>query len=255
MVQKIKKTSQPQEPRKQTEHHVKEQQSKSAVPVIPIATPSAASIPGKNHRVSLTDKQGFVGTKREPKKSSDKIEFAPVEERIDLWGEDEDEEENQTINEGDYPSSTLFDEVDDTELFELGEDGILREIPSSHDRDQGRRSRHRSQPYDDQVYMDDEDEDNDQEEEERHDQVWMVDEWEEELEGDMDEVMNWAEEDGILNSRLQELRKVKNKKPPSAMIMGADHLRDQDSSAIRNALMDEDEASPFRHLLSDSWLF
>ncbi|KAF9950224.1 hypothetical protein BGZ65_006761 [Modicella reniformis] len=119
----------------------------------------------------------------------------------------------------------LFDE-EDVELFELGEDGILREVID----------RPRSTSFD-------------LTEEERYDQMWMVDEWEEELEGDMDELMDWADDDS-----LPTMTDLNKKQSLTATVMGSDRLRDQGAS-IRDILLDEDEASPFERLFADSWLF
>jgi hypothetical protein len=64
-----------------------------------------------------------------------------------------------------------------------------------------------------------------------------VDEWEEELEGDMDEWMDWVEEGHAINQ------------------MNSDKHRLRDQSAMDSLVLDEDEASPFQRLFSESWLF
>ncbi|KAF9437783.1 hypothetical protein BGZ76_011169 [Entomortierella beljakovae] len=152
---------------------------------------------------------------------------------VDIWQEDE----QLALIEPRFPSIDLFDEVDD-ELLELGEDGILRAIDSTINR-----SHHRNYPFDSET---------EEEENERYDQIWMVDEWEEEFDGDMEELMDWAEEDGILNSRFQMDQEERNHLA-AAEILGSHRLRDQGS--IQNALLNEDEASPFQRLFSESWLF
>ncbi|KAF9118476.1 hypothetical protein BGW39_001137 [Mortierella sp. 14UC] len=140
--------------------------------------------------------------------------------KLNFWADDEEE---RILIEPHYPSIDLFDEE---ELLEVGEDGILR-AP-------GRRSSSRS------GHSGDGDGDEDDEEEEgRHDQVWLVDEWEEELEGDMDEWMDWVEEGHALNQMNSD--------------KGKHRLRDQ--SAMESLVLDEDEASPFQRLFSESWLF
>ncbi|KAG0225510.1 hypothetical protein B0O80DRAFT_276354 [Mortierella sp. GBAus27b] len=143
--------------------------------------------------------------------------------------EHEHENQGQTLIEPRFPSIELFDEVD-VEMFELGEDGFLHEM-------------HRPR-------TDEDDDDDDQDPEaygERYDQVWMVDEWEEDLEGDMDELMDWADDDSLPALAL-------NKKLAGATVMGSQRLHDQ-GSMIQNALLDEDETSPFERLIADSWLF
>ncbi|KAF9173321.1 hypothetical protein BGX21_001319 [Mortierella sp. AD011] len=163
---------------------------------------------------------------------------------LDFWGDDEE----RTLIEPRFPSIDLFEEED--EVFELGDDGILREVDGDGN------PRHHN------YLFDPEDDDDGEEEEEdgenRYDQIWMVDEWEEELERDIDVLMDWAEEDGILNSRLQAMQiekeeAEKQRKFLAAKVLGSHGLRDQDS--IRNALMDEDEASSFHRVISESWLF
>ncbi|KAK3845635.1 MAG: hypothetical protein J3R72DRAFT_418251 [Linnemannia gamsii] len=151
-------------------------------------------------------------------------------DKLNFWTEDndyDDEEEDRTLIEPHYPSIDLFDEE---ELLEVGEDGILR--AAGHYRSSSRSSR-----------SGDDDEDAEDEEEDRHDQVWLVDEWEEELEGDMDEWMDWVEENHTLN-RMDNINDGKKDKH---------RLRDQ--SAMESLVLDEDEASPFQRLFSESWLF
>ncbi|KAF9111759.1 hypothetical protein BGX27_004484 [Mortierella sp. AM989] len=155
-------------------------------------------------------------------------------EDFDFWGEDE----QRTLIEPRFPSIDLFD---DDELFELGEDDILREVDDSNNS-----RHHRDYP------------DSEEQEQERYDQVWMVDEWEEELEGVMDELMDWVDEDGILNSRLhasqlEKEQEEKRNRLSAAEVMGSKMLHDK--GIVRNALLDEDEASPFQRLFSESWLF
>ncbi|KAG0021163.1 hypothetical protein BGZ80_002925, partial [Entomortierella chlamydospora] len=164
---------------------------------------------------------------------------------LDFWGDDEE----RTLIEPRFPSIDLFEEED--EIFELGDDGILREVDGDSN------PRHHNYLFDPE---EEEDDDGGEEEdgENRYDQIWMVDEWEEELERDMDVLMDWAEEDSILNSRLQAMQiekeeAEKQRKLLAAKVLGSHGLHDQDS--IRNALMDEDEASPFHRVISESWLF
>ncbi|KAF8948759.1 hypothetical protein BGZ47_002732 [Haplosporangium gracile] len=141
-----------------------------------------------------------------------KLNFSPNDN-------DDEEDEERTLIEPHYPSIDLFDEE---ELLEVGEDGILRE-KGHHQSSSSSSSRSSSEDKG----------------EDRHDQGWLVDEWEEELEGDMDEWMDWVEEDHALNRINAEKDK--------------DRLRDQ--SAMDSLVFDEDEASPFQRLFSDSWLF
>ncbi|KAG0268596.1 hypothetical protein BGZ95_002397 [Linnemannia exigua] len=150
-------------------------------------------------------------------------------DKLNFWADDNDydhDEEDRTLIEPHYPSIDLFDEE---ELLEVGEDGILR--AAGHHRSNSRSSRSTD------------DDKGDDEEEGRHDQVWLVDEWEEELEGDMDEWMDWVEENHTLN-RMDNYNDDKNDKH---------RLRDQ--SAMESLVLDEDEASPFQRLFSESWLF
>ncbi|KAG0029718.1 hypothetical protein BGZ81_003509 [Podila clonocystis] len=75
-------------------------------------------------------------------------------------------------------------------------------------------------------------------------QVWMVDEWEEELEGEMDELMEWIEEDHILNRPEDYPHHPSNKDK----VLGSGRLRDRQRSFA-------DETSRFQRLFSESWLF
>ncbi|KAF9144874.1 hypothetical protein BGX30_011231 [Mortierella sp. GBA39] len=145
------------------------------------------------------------------------VKVSEPTDKLNFWADDNDDEEDdekRTLIEPHYPSIDLFDEE---ELLEVGEDGILRE--------KGHRSSSSSSRS--------------SEGESRHDQGWLVDEWEEELEGDMDEWMDWVEEDHALNRINAETDK--------------NRLRDQ--SAMDSLVFDEDEASPFQRLFSESWLF
>ncbi|KAF9927769.1 hypothetical protein FBU30_002886 [Linnemannia zychae] len=165
-------------------------------------------------------REGVVQAKPKVNIGNNKNDKISEAEKFKLWDdnhnnddEDDDEvesKERRTMIEPHYPSIDLFDEE---ELLEVGEDGILRSS---------------SRPK--------EEEDQDS----RHDQVWLVDEWEEELEGDMDEWMDWVE-DGLGSYQDNESTKDKNR------------MRDQ--SAMDSLVFDEDEASPFQRLFSDSWLF
>ncbi|KAF9897091.1 hypothetical protein BX616_006195 [Lobosporangium transversale] len=193
----------------------------------------------EDHHVSPS---GTVASIGEPEIN----EKTPLEEDLDFWGQDEE----RTLVDAHYPSIDLFD-AEDEELFELGEDGILRAVTrgdgdgdevENGDEDE----RHRRNRINISLTGSIHDED-----EERHDQVWMVDEWEEELEGDMDELMDWVDDNEDL---INHLPKPKSEKPLSAMVMGSQRPRDRES-LINSALRDEDEASPFQRLFSESWLF
>ena len=143
----------------------------------------------------------------------------PVETSNNHNNKESSKEEDRTLIEPHYPSIDLFDEE---ELLEVGEDGILRaSTAATTHRQSGRLSYHGSE----------------EEDENRGDQLWLVDEWEEELEGDMDDWMDWVEDHAV----SRDVTKDKNR------------LRDQ--NAIESILLDEDEASPFQRLFSDSWLF
>ncbi|KAK5829117.1 hypothetical protein F5H01DRAFT_361000 [Linnemannia elongata] len=147
------------------------------------------------------------------------VKVSETTDKLNFWEDenaDEEDDEERTLIEPQYPSIDLFDEE---ELLEVGEDGILRE-----------KGHHQSSSSSSRSSSDDED---------RHDQGWLVDEWEEELEGDMDEWMDWVEEDQALNRINAEKDKHR--------------LRDQ--SAMDSLVFDEDEASPFQRLFSESWLF
>ncbi|KAF8932989.1 hypothetical protein BGZ58_006654 [Dissophora ornata] len=195
----------------QQKHHSSEEavpaSGKPALVPVPVLAPPV-------YHMAPGDKMVLSGEKYEVPESA-KVE----PEDLDFWGDDE----QHTLIEPRYPSIDLFDEEVE-EMLELGEDGLLREVFG--DESSYRRNVHRDDLSED-----------------RLDQVWMVDEWEEELEGDMDELMDWADEDGELNHR----------RPIRDNVMGSRRLHDQGS--IRNALLDEDEASPFQRLFSDSWLF
>ncbi|KAF9359443.1 hypothetical protein BGX26_012343 [Mortierella sp. AD094] len=198
-------------------------------------------VPGHHHQGHSTPEQHGVkhASDNDFEQEQQELHILDTVQDLDFWGDDEE----RTLIEPRFPSIDLFEEEDE-EIFELGDDGILREVDGNSN------PRHRNYPFDP--------EDDDDEEIERYDQVWMVDEWEEELEGDMDELMDWAEEDGVLNSRLQAMRVEKEKaekqrKFLAAKVLGSHRLHDQGS--IRSALMDEDDASPFQRLFSESWLF
>ncbi|KAF9908557.1 hypothetical protein EC991_009702 [Linnemannia zychae] len=157
-------------------------------------------------------------THRNSKEKQDD-ELSETTDKLNFWADDDEE---RTLIEPHYPSIDLFDEE---ELLEVGEDGILR---APGHRSSGSRSSR--------LAVDD---DEDDEEEGRHDQVWLVDEWEEELEGDMDEWMDWVEDDHA----------------PSRMNNDNDKHRLRDQNAMESLVLDEDEASPFQRLFSESWLF
>lgn len=156
-------------------------------------------------------------------------------DRFDTWeadevevDEDESEEndnETRTLIEPHYPSIDLFD--DDSVV--VGDDRRL-DTHTLEDHDL---------------------EDEAEEELDRlaqsgaQSQVWMVDEWEEELEGEMDELMEWIEEDHLLN------RPEDYPSPPLAnkdKVLGSGRLRDRQRSFA-------DETSRFQRLFSESWLF
>ncbi|KAF9289154.1 hypothetical protein BGZ68_009937 [Mortierella alpina] len=147
---------------------------------------------------------------------------------VDLW-EESDDDEVRTLIEPQYPSLDLFDEEDE-ELFDIGEDDTVVEIG---------RKKAAERNLDNLTYM--------------------VDEWEEELETDMDELMDWVEDDHILSRHGQDRKK--NTIPqapapapaPAAEVMGSNRLRDQ--ASVRDVIVDEDEASPFQRIFSESWLF
>ncbi|KAF9130473.1 hypothetical protein BG015_003995 [Linnemannia schmuckeri] len=172
-----------------------------------------------DHSATTTTKQNNNNNNNNNEKN---VKVSETTDKLNFWPNDNDEEEDEkrTLIEPHYPSIDLFDEE---ELLEVGEDGILRE--KGHHRSSSSSSSSRSSAED--------------EEEDRHDQGWLVDEWEEELEGDMDEWMDWVEEDHALSQINAE--KDKNR------------LRDQ--SAMDSLVFDEDEASPFQRLFSESWLF
>lgn len=168
------------------------------------------------------------------------VEQRDTNEDLDFWGEDE----ARALIEPHYPSIDLFEEDDDSasdsysdhnrrhvsstveddedeQLLELGDDGVFRQ-----------QSRHLSLA-------------NSQADHPQH--VWMVDEWEEDLEGEMDELLDWAEEDEHhLLERIERQQRA----------LGSKHLRDQEDSSLENGALDEeDEASPFERIFSESWLF
>ncbi|KAG0195879.1 hypothetical protein BGX28_000431, partial [Mortierella sp. GBA30] len=164
---------------------------------------------------------------------------------VDTWEDVNEDDEVRTLIEPQYPSIDLFDEEDD-ELFDIGEDGDLREIEHKSTTDnKGSKG----------------------DEEDHRDQIWMVDEWEEELETDMDELMDWVEDDHALSRHDSEHRNqehinqdvLKYKKNARlqvlmpAKVMGSNRLRDQ--ASVRSAILEEDEASPFQRIFSESWLF
>lgn len=165
------------------------------------------------------EREGVVETHNNNKFDRNDVKVSETTDKLNFWADDnsdEEDDEERTLIEPHYPSIDLFDEE---ELLEVGEDGILRE-----------RGHHRSSSSSSSRSSEDED---------RPDQGWLVDEWEEELEGDMDEWMDWVEEDHALGRINAE--KDKNR------------LRDQ--SAMDSLVLDEDEASPFQRLFSESWLF
>lgn len=163
------------------------------------------------------EREGVVETHNNNKKD---VKVSETTDKLNFWADengDEEDDEERTLIEPHYPSIDLFDEE---ELLEVGEDGILRE--KGHHRSSSSSSSRSSSDGED-----------------RPDQGWLVDEWEEELEGDMDEWMDWIEEDHALNRINAEKDKHR--------------LRDQ--SAMDSLVLDEDEASPFQRLFSESWLF
>ncbi|KFH63811.1 hypothetical protein MVEG_10504 [Podila verticillata NRRL 6337] len=168
-----------------------------------------------------------------PADNSNKQDHGLDLDRFDTWEADEVEgdesEENnneiRTLIEPHYPSIDLFD--DDSVVVD----------------DDHRFNKHTLEDHD----LEDEAE----EELDRlaqsgaQGQVWMVDEWEEELEGEMDELMEWIEEDHILN------RPEDYPSPPLAnkdKVLGSGRLRDRQRSFA-------DETSRFQRLFSESWLF
>ncbi|KAF9090547.1 hypothetical protein BGX29_011419 [Mortierella sp. GBA35] len=197
------------------------------VPSSPPPRPHAMSHEEKDEneteRVRVTVEAAHERSSREQVQNNDK-KVSETEEKLNFWADND--EEDRTLIEPHYPSIDLFDEE---ELLEVGEDGILR--APGHHRSSSRQERNGV----------DDDEEDDVEGQDRGDQVWLVDEWEEELEGDMDEWMDWVEEDHVSNRVQQQKQKDKNR------------MRDQ--SAIESMVFDEDEASPFQRLFSESWLF
>ncbi|KAF9959816.1 hypothetical protein BGZ72_008734 [Mortierella alpina] len=150
---------------------------------------------------------------------------------VDLW-EESDDDEVRTLIEPQYPSLDLFDEEDE-ELFDIGEDGTVVEVGNKKTAERN-----------------------------SDDLTYMVDEWEEELETDMDELMDWVEDDHILSRHAQERKKNEKVTKPqapapapgsAAEVMGSNRLRDQ--ASVRDVIIDEDEASPFQRIFSESWLF
>ncbi|KAG0264615.1 hypothetical protein BG011_006461 [Mortierella polycephala] len=173
--------------------------------------------------------------------SSQQVPKAPPSRHVEesTEGEEEFDRRERALIEPQYPSIDLFDE--DEEIFEVGNDGILRE-PGMSNKNKNKLSSSNSA---------------DDDENERRDGAWMVDEWEEELEGDMDELMDWIEEDQVLN-RLEDRKTEQDYidtgiRPSEAKVMGSRGLRDQES--IHNVVKNEDEESPFQRLFVDSWLF
>ncbi|KAF9183056.1 hypothetical protein BGZ51_004241 [Haplosporangium sp. Z 767] len=171
--------------------------------------------------------------------SSQQVPKAPPSRHVEESTEEEFDRMERALIEPQYPSIDLFDE--DEELFEVDDDGILRE-PDASNKNKNKLSSSNSV---------------DDNENERRDGAWMVDEWEEELEGDMDELMDWIEEDQILN-RLENRKTEQDYidtgiRPSGAKVMGSRGLRDQGS--IHDVVMNEDEESPFQRLFADSWLF
>ncbi|KAG0329711.1 hypothetical protein BG000_011974 [Podila horticola] len=138
--------------------------------------------------------------------------------------ESEDNDETRTLIEPHYPSIDLFDD----DSFAVDED--------EH------RLGHTLEDHD----LEDETEEalNRLAQSGGTNQVWMVDEWEEELEGEMDELMEWIEEDHILN------RPEDYPHPPSNKdkVLGSGRLRDRQRSFT-------DDTSRFQRLFSESWLF
>ncbi|KAF9985272.1 hypothetical protein BGZ75_003185 [Mortierella antarctica] len=150
---------------------------------------------------------------------------------VDLW-EESDDDEVRTLIEPQYPSLDLFDEEDE-ELFDIGDDDTVVEIGNKKTADRS-----------------------------TDNLTYMVDEWEEELETDMDELMDWVEDDHILSRHAPERKKNERVTKPQAPVpapgsvaevMGSHRLRDQ--ASVRDVLVDEDEASPFQRIFSESWLF
>ncbi|CAO3570919.1 unnamed protein product [Mortierella alpina] len=167
--------------------------------------------------------------RRLPTETSEEPE--PQYVNVDLW-EESDDDEVRTLIEPQYPSLDLFDEEDE-ELFDISEDDTVVEIGNKKTADGS-----------------------------SDNLTYMVDEWEEELETDMDELMDWVEDDHILSRHGQERKKnekatrLQAPAPASgsaAEVMGSHRLRDQ--ASVRDVLVDEDEASPFQRIFSESWLF
>ncbi|GJJ70525.1 hypothetical protein EMPS_02874 [Entomortierella parvispora] len=178
-------------------------------------------------------------------------------ENTDLWGE----YESRTLIEPHYPSIDLFEEEDDDD----DHPNINNDIHASNDRDYDDNNHHRMPS----TVEDDEDEEllelgedgvfrrahqsrtSIHHHQQLQQQVWMVDEWEEDLESEMDELLDWAEDEELhLLERFERLQK-------SSKDMGSEdeQLRDQESSLRNFVLEDEDEASPFERIFSESWLF
>jgi len=156
---------------------------------------------------------------------------------IDLFEEEDDDDDhnnNNNSNEGHdnnrHRASSTVEDDEDEELLELGEDGVFRRLSVNNPHTNGRLHPQQQQ---------------------QQQQVWMVDEWEEDLEGEMDELLDWAEdEEHHLLERIERLQK-------SGKDVGSEdeQLRDHEGSLRNFVLEEEDEASPFERIFSESWLF
>ncbi|KAF9583389.1 hypothetical protein BGW38_009597 [Lunasporangiospora selenospora] len=163
----------------------------------------------------------------------------------------------RTVIEPRFPSIDLFEDDEDDEAFALseGQDGVLRKASTTGTTDNT---------------------DSADNEDGSATQVWMVDEWEEDLEGDMDELIGWAEDEeetlmantftepilensirregennvlGVDDSKINQMEASILR----AKIMGNHRLRDQ--SSIRSLFQGEEDSRRFQRYFSKSWLF
>ncbi|KAG0323814.1 hypothetical protein BG004_003610, partial [Podila humilis] len=196
-------------------------------------------------------------TSNQPKQTS----TDDVQEQLDIsvgvgmdmdFEEDVDGDEIRTLIEPRYPSIDLFQDGDDDEEQQQDNDDDSVERPLGYGG--------MPEEGDDLGQFEDDQDEDEEEREERerlaldHDgtytqgeSVWMVDEWEEELEGEMDELMEWIEEDTV-PSGLPPTKSDSISPRDKAKIMGSGRLRDRQGSFT-------DETSRFQRLFSDSWLF
>ncbi|KAG0045640.1 hypothetical protein BGZ83_009126 [Gryganskiella cystojenkinii] len=126
---------------------------------------------------------------------------------------------------------TVEDDEDDDELLELGDDGVFRRSGRHQTRVISNPGNHQQQQ-----------------------QVWMVDEWEEDLEGEMDELLDWAAEDDDEHHLLERLERIR-RSVTGANAQQQEHQDDDQDSVQNFVLDDEDEVSPFERIFSESWLF